>query len=127
MQEISKEGVETMRIRGLGAGVIGAALTAGALLTGGVTTDTPAHADQTTYLNDVRGAAPTPNRLDPTLLREGRAVCAWIKEGATPEKLERLARQDLAQEDGCFLVCRDTPVQAATIVEYARVDLCPGG
>jgi hypothetical protein len=117
-----------MRIRGLGAGVIGAALTAGALLTGGVTTATPAHADQTTYLNHVRGGVgTTPTRLDPTLLREGRAVCAWIKEGIPPEKLERLARQDLAQKDGCFLQCADTPAAAATIVEYARVDLCPGG
>jgi hypothetical protein len=115
-----------MRMKKTGAGIVGTALTAGGLLVAGATMAIPAHADEGTYLSDMRNAGTTPALHDSTLLKQGRLVCIWARDGASPEKLERLSRQDLAQADGCWLECASTPHQAAAIVEYARADLCPG-
>jgi hypothetical protein len=108
------------------AGIVGTALTAGGLLAAGVTMAIPAHADEGTYLSDVRNGGTIPAFDDSALLRQGLLVCLWAREGSPPGKLEHLVREDLAQADGCWLECPSTPRQAAAIVEYARADLCPG-
>lgn len=103
--------------------MMGTALVGGPLLLAGLALASPAHADATSFVNDLhRDGIHAVNGGDPALLQMGAQVCQQLSWGAPPSQLEGLAlqRSDAKQGAGGL-----DPQQAVDLVNYAFRDLCP--
>lgn len=102
---------------------LGIALLGCSLLLAGVVMTSPAHADQTSYLNDLHthGIHDTAGG-DAALVKQGWLVCDEVWAGEPPRQLAAMALQRSDTVEGIKGL---TPEQAADFVGYAITDLCP--
>ncbi len=100
---------------------IGLALMSCPLLVAGVTLASPAHADATSYLNDLHNAGINAVGGDAALLQMGQQLCGAMWNGMSPQQLEAIALQRSDTDEGARGV---TPQQAADLVNFATKDLC---
>jgi hypothetical protein len=102
---------------------LGTALVGGPLLLGGVVWASPAHADQTSYLNDLHNhGIHDAAGGDAAMVQQGWRVCDEVWGGEPPRDLAAMALQ---RSDTVQGVKGLTPQQANYFVSYAIVDLCP--
>jgi hypothetical protein len=102
---------------------VGKALVGGPLLVAGVVCASPAHADQTSYLNDLHhDGIHAVQGGDAGLVRVGLELCDEVWYGRSPRQLAT----GLLQNSDTTLGAKGlTPKQASDVVNYAVADLCP--
>lgn len=99
------------------------ALIGGSFLVGGIVWATWAHADETSYLNDLHNAGiHAETGGDAALLQTGWKICQQIGYGTPLTELRNLALQ---RSDGTEGSNGLTTQQANDLVDYALFDLCP--
>jgi Protein of unknown function (DUF732) len=102
---------------------LGTALVGGPLLVAGVVWASPAHADQTSYLNDLHNHGIHDFAGgDAAMVKQGWIVCNEIWGGESPGQLAAMALQRSDTVQGSKGL---TPQQASDFVSYAVTDLCP--
>jgi Protein of unknown function (DUF732) len=104
--------------------LMGLALVTGPLVAAGFVWASPARADDASYLSHLHGAGIQDEQGgDADLVQVGHKLCTELQDGATPNQLEALALQ---RSDSSLGGNGLSPEQADALVNYARVDLCPG-
>ncbi len=102
---------------------VGTALVGGPLLVAGVVWASPAHADQTSYLNDLHNdGIQSVEGGDAQLMNAGVELCNEVWYGLDPSQL---AAGLLLNSDTRLGTKGLTPKQASDLVSYAVADLCP--
>ena len=102
---------------------LGTALVGGPLLVAGVVWASPAHADQTSYLNDLHNHGVHDFAGgDAAMVKQGWIVCNEVWGGESPRQLAAMALQRSDTTQGSKGL---TPQQASYFVSDAIADLCP--
>jgi hypothetical protein len=102
---------------------VGTALVGGPLLVAGVVWASPAHADQTSYLNDLhKDGIHAVEGGDAELVNVGMNLCNEVWYG---HSRRRIAATMLQGSDTTLGTKGLTPKQATDLVNYAVADLCP--
>lgn len=82
----------------------------------------PAHADETTYLNDMHDAGISSEGGDSDLLAGGWAICRALAAGASRQEIAAEMVYDSDKYEGVNGI---NPKDADQAVVYANDDLCP--
>jgi hypothetical protein len=86
----------------------------------GVVCASPAHADVASYLTHLHNIGVQGlDGGDAALVQDGRIICRQLSWGVPPQQMQSVTLTK-GQPFGL------SPLQAAAVVDYALVDLCPG-
>jgi hypothetical protein len=83
----------------------------------------PAHADETSFINDLHNIGLVYDGGEPAMLNMGHKICDALRDGLSPSELASRILYNSDENQGDDAIGSE---EADQVVTYAVADLCPG-